>query len=336
MTHSSLALRGPEHAVALLPHLLGFWPQESLIAIWIEDDHVALTQRVDLPVDLDADGCARFAGWFVDLAHHAQPTGALIVVVTTEPSRWRELARTVGDEVDDRGLDLLDVLWNDADAYASLLCDGDCCPTSGRTVRPELREDIAAAFAVRDQGPLASRADLAACVERIDQAVEEVMPGLASCEQEIAVLDPKGFASWRREQVPLVGRALDAGHGVTASDMVTICAGLADVQVRDVVMWHLARGTDIRDAVDALTHTLRAAPDGFVAPVATCLAMAAWFGGNGALAVMALERALLDDPDYSLAQLAATAIGAGIPPDGWRQVLASMSEEQLRIGDAAA
>lgn len=336
MTLSSLALRGPEHAVALLPHLLGFWPQESLIAIWIEDDHVALTQRVDLPVGLDAEGCARFATWFVDLAHHAQPTGALIVVVSTEPSRCHALALAVGDEVDDRGLDLLDVLWNDTDAYGSLLCDGDCCPSTGHTVRPELREDIAAAFAVNDEGPLASRADLAACVERIDRAVEDLMPGLAAREQEIAVLDSTGFASWRREQVPLVGRALDAGHGVTTSDMVTISAGLADVQVRDVVMWHLARGSDIRDAVDALTHTLRAAPDGYVAPVATCLAMASWFCGNGALAVMALERALCDDPDYSLAQLAATAIGSGIPPSGWRQVLASMSEEQLRIADSAA
>ena len=336
MSPSSLALRGPEHAVALLPHLLGFWPQESLIAIWIEDDHVALTQRVDLPVGLDPDECGRFAAWFVDLAHHAKPTGALIVVVSAEPSRCRELARAVGDEVDDRGLDLLDVLWSDADAYGSLLCDGECCPSAGRTVRAELREDIAAAFAVRDQGPLSSRADLVACVERLDRAVEALMPGLAACEQEIAVLDAKGFASWRREQVPMVGRALDAGHAITASDMVTISAGLADVQVRDVVMWHLARGTDIRDAVDALTHTLRAAPDGYVAPVATCLAMAAWFCGNGALAVTALERALLDDPDYSLAQLAATAIGSGLPPNGWRQVLASMTEEELRIGESVA
>lgn len=336
MTITPFTLRSPEHAIALLPHLLGFRPEESLIAVWICDDHIALTQRIDLPTDLDENARRRFASWFVELARHAQPTAALIIVASNEPSKFRDLADAVAVEIEEGGLDLLDVLWADDHVFGSLLCDGTCCPSEGRAVHQELRDEIAAAFALHGDAPFASREDLAASVERDDRAVLELTPGLAAREQEIAVLDQRGFAAWRRQQIPLVGKALDTGHAVTAPEMATIAAGLADVQVRDVVMWHLARGTDLREAVDALLHTLRAAPDGYVAPVATCLAMTSWFCGNGALAALALDRALLDDPDYSLAQLAMTAVGSGLPPSGWRQVLASMTQEQLRIDDSAA
>lgn len=331
-----MTLRSPEHAVALVPHLLGFWPEESLIAIWIADGQVVLTQRVDLPVDLPADRVSAFAEWFVGLGERAAPSSALIVVVTQDVASRADLGTSVGDAVDALGIDLLDVLWTHADRFGSLLCDEGCCPPEGRDLTHGLRDDIAAAFAMQERTPLASREELAASVDRDVTAVEQLLPGLAAVEQDLAVLDPKAFAAWRRRQVPVVGRALDTGHDVSASDMVAIATGLADVQVRDVVMWHLARGGDLRDAVDALTHTVRALPDGYVAPVATCLAMTAWFCGDGALAGLALERARLDDPEYSLARLTEHAVDSGLPPHGWRATLAAMTEAEVRAAEAVA
>jgi hypothetical protein len=40
----------------------------------------------------------------------------------------------------------------------------------------------------------------------------------------------------------------------------------------------------------------------------------AWQSGNGALANVALDRALADDPDYSMAHLLRQVISAGAPP----------------------
>ena len=58
----------------------------------------------------------------------------------------------------------------------------------------------------------------------------------------------------------------------------------------------------------------RHAQPGYVAAPASLLAFTAWQNGNGALANLALDRALADTPGYSMAQLLRDAIDAGAPP----------------------
>ncbi|PWR14884.1 DUF4192 domain-containing protein, partial [Micromonospora sicca] len=53
---------------------------------------------------------------------------------------------------------------------------------------------------------------------------------------------------------------------------------------------------------------------------ASLLAFAAWRSGAGALASVAVDRALAANPTYSLAQLIDRALREGLPPsvlDGW-------------------
>jgi hypothetical protein len=59
--------------------------------------------------------------------------------------------------------------------------------------------------------------------------------------------------------------------------------------------------------------TRRAQP-GYVAAPAALLAFVAWQCGDGALANVALDRALADDPRYSMALLLRQVITAGAPP----------------------
>jgi hypothetical protein len=63
------------------------------------------------------------------------------------------------------------------------------------------------------------------------------------------------------------------------------------------------------------TDLTRRARPGYVAPAAALLAFAAWQCGDGALANIALDRALADDPWYSMAQLLRQVIDAGVPPE---------------------
>jgi hypothetical protein len=62
------------------------------------------------------------------------------------------------------------------------------------------------------------------------------------------------------------------------------------------------------------TDLVRRARPGYVAPAATLLALTAWQGGDGALANLALDRALADIPDYPMALLIRDALAAGAPP----------------------
>jgi hypothetical protein len=62
------------------------------------------------------------------------------------------------------------------------------------------------------------------------------------------------------------------------------------------------------------SHLTRLARPGYVAAPAALLAFVAWQDGNGALANIALDRALLDNPRYSMARLLREALDSGAPP----------------------
>jgi Domain of unknown function (DUF4192) len=70
-----------------------------------------------------------------------------------------------------------------------------------------------------------------------------------------------------------------------------------------------------------------------VSPPASLLAFCAWQNGDGALANVALDRALADNPRYSMAQLLRQALDAGAPPSLAR--LPMTPEEVAAAYDAA-
>jgi hypothetical protein len=81
------------------------------------------------------------------------------------------------------------------------------------------------------------------------------------------------------------------------------------------------------------TSLTRLARPGYVAPAASLLAFTAWQSGNGALANVALDRALADDPRYSMATLLREAIDGGAPPEKAR---CPMTPEQVAAAYAAS
>jgi hypothetical protein len=66
------------------------------------------------------------------------------------------------------------------------------------------------------------------------------------------------------------------------------------------------------------TDVVRHAPEPYVPAPASLLAFVAWQSGEGALANIAIERALAADPGYSMAQLIGQAVDAGLPPSAAR------------------
>ena len=62
------------------------------------------------------------------------------------------------------------------------------------------------------------------------------------------------------------------------------------------------------------TDVTRLAQPGYAAAPAALLAFTAWQSGNGALANVALDRALADQPGYSMATLLRQALDSGAPP----------------------
>ena len=97
--------------------------------------------------------------------------------------------------------------------------------------------------------------------------------------------------------------------------------GLRDRDVRDRALG-LATGVDAAAAEILWTECTRRAPAPLDVAPATLLAVSAWLRGDGAMANVALMRALATEPEYSLARLLAEALARGIAPAELRATIA--------------
>lgn len=363
-TQPTLEMHGPDHLVASLPYLLGFEPGESLVVVWTKGGRLLLTQRVDLPAEDRQVDLTEFANVLVRPLKDHDPDEAVLVVIEEVNALATAGARVVGDSPDEHrvageagafaagslprnelidavttAVTELDVFVRDAiyisrGRFRSYLCVDDCCPVNGRVVDPVIANSVAASFAVSGVSALPSRADLVAVLEPDPIGVARIEPLIIDREQEIDdSLGTGGSAAveaWRDDQIDHLASLICGSEDLSDAHTVDVLVGLCDVRVRDTLLWHLNSAHDRYGCLDRLLIALRLAPDGYVAPVATCAALVAWLLGDGARASIAIDRALSDDPEYSLAVLVGMSISVGLPPAAWKEVMAQLTVEACR------
>jgi hypothetical protein len=101
------------------------------------------------------------------------------------------------------------------------------------------------------------------------------------------------------------------GGQLTDDEAAWLSVLLTSVPVRD----HACQRTDSADwHVRLWADLTRRAQPGLVATPAALLAFAAWRGGQGALANIAVDHARQADPEHSLALLLSKVLAAGVPP----------------------
>lgn len=122
-------------------------------------------------------------------------------------------------------------------------------------------------------------------------------------------LDEPGVAA-----VQAAIRTYRGGGSITSADRhAWLALVLTSRRIRDDAWARL--DPEHRDAHRRLwTDLVRRARPGYVAAPASLLAVTAWQAGEGALANIALDRALADTPGYSMALLLRDALDAAVPP----------------------
>lgn len=335
-----VTLSSPDAFLAAVPHLLGFPPQESVVMVGLVDDgsgrqSIRLTQRFDLPDKaMPAEQVKNLA---VQATAPMAACGASSVIVAVfseeRPGQVGSLPRAdladhLVEALDARDLWVKDALFTDGASRWSYGCDNtDCCPWEGVPIRDELRTMIAAEFAGAGSAMVASREVLTAELEADPSLVAQATPRLADVSAPV-----EGLEEWRDGAIARIGTLAD-GQFPSAETRAWVIAGLADIRVRDTVLWEMASGEQSRrQMIGGLTACLRSAPEGRIAPVATVLAVQHWTSGDGARANACLDRAHGDDPDYSLAAMVATAVGSAMPPSAWTDVMAQLDRDTCRFG----
>ena len=331
----------PAELLAIIPHLLGFVPESSLVLIGTEPrrSRVKVTLRYDLPDPPDADLAADIAAHAVGVITAQGLTATVAVGYGPEPL-VNPVAGALRDAMRKAGIGLEDFLRAEAGRYWSYVCGNEaCCPAAGvpYDVNPDsaaLTEtaagmEIVAAGTIAPTGSqvLPDRAAVAARVAPLGGITAEPMrQATRRAERHVTRLLSKIRKSGRLGAV----RHLIAAEGLAAVHaMITTYRAGGTFSTDYQIAWMTVALRELRVRDDAWarmdpaytdahrrlwTDVTRRARPGYVAAPAALLAFVAWQSGDGALANVALDRALADDARYSMALLLRQVITAGAPP----------------------
>ena len=317
----------PTALLAVVPVLLGFEPSNSMVVVGTEQPRaqVRLTLRYDLPNPPDARLAAELARHATGVLS-AQRIEAAIAVGYGPGHLVSPVADALREHLPRAGITVTDLLRAQDERYWSYLCtEPGCCPPEGT---PFDIKDHPAARAMAAEGVrvLASREDLAATVAPADGELAEVMRrATRKAEEHAARLIARVARTGRKRSarrliaisgLQAVAEAIGCNRGgdrVGPEQAAWLTVVLRDLRVRDDA-WSRMLPQHREAHLRLWTDLTRMAQPGYVAAPASLLAFCAWQSGNGALANVALDRALADDPRYSMALLLRQAIDSGAPP----------------------
>lgn len=329
-----ISLRSPAALCCAIPHLLGFHPSDSAVILWMHGGRILLTQRIDLPEKHElAEWSA--AVWGHQAAEIADEMVVALVSDRADDPRLDKAFAAITARADGLGITIRDGLHLNGDRWRSLLCrDANCCPSEGRPIDPDLRAMVAAEFAAEAAPPASSRDCIIDSLNPDPAAVDAVLKtGILS-----RLHRPRRREAWRDSCLTNMGHWWRAEAQVAPPvRMAQLLLGLRDIRVRDTVLWELCHldGAGLRRAKTQLLRLLRSAPEGDVAPIATCVGIASWLNGDGVRAMAAVVRALQDDPHYEMGRMLGAAVAAGLPPEHFREALGGLSREDCRYGVAS-
>jgi Domain of unknown function (DUF4192) len=345
----------PRTLLAVIPHLLGFMPQASMVVIGMSPprDRVRVTLRYDLPDPPDAALAAEIATHAADVIGSQRLTAAVAVGYGAE-LLVTPLADALLDATRQAGIDLQDILRVQDGRYWSYRCREEaCCPAEGTPFDPAA-DPAGSALATARGGTevLADRAAVSARVAPVSGTAERSMAkATRRAERHVKQMLAKVTKSSRlgaaRHMIASEGLAAvsamiaayrSGGRFTSDYQVAWLTVALRDLRVRDDAWARMDpdhREAHLRMWLDV---TRRAQPKHVAAPAAL-LAFVAWQSGDGALANVALDRALDDDPSYSMAQLLRQVIYAGAPPSMARLPMTpeevAASYDDLEAEDAA-
>ena len=337
-------LSSPADVLAVVPHLLGFHPARSFVVIGAAGarERIKLGFRYDLPDPPRAAAADEIARHAVAVLHHNRVT--TVIGAGYGPGQLvTPVADAVAAAARRGGLRLRELMRVEEGRYWSYLCrDVRCCPAEGVAFTIGAHP-ASAVMAAAGLGALPDRESLASTIAPLSGPVAQAMDRAIrrACSRAAGLAAGAGQGGGRLRPVIDEGRQAvrdaisryRAGGRLTDDDRVAwLLISLAHLAVRDDAWARM--DPEHREAHRRLwTDLVRRADAAWVAPPASLLAFTAWQCGEGALANIAIDRALMADPGYSMALLLRDVIDAGVPPSAAR---VPMTPEQVEESYEAA
>ena len=293
-----------------------FYPANSLIIRWMRSGEVVLTQRADVDAFLEPGALDESeVALFVEPGKSYLAEQALIVVCMNEMDNTiQQGIAAMESALNNAEIALVEAFVIVGQRMHSQECDENCDPhvTVFGSEFPTGSNDRAA----RAQ---ACRSDNAQLIDA------ELFPH----EPEEQVI-----TEWRSAESEFARQLFIGDQGpISNSDCARLAVAMADLRVRDSILWDMAHEVfNLEHAAQLLTGLLPRLDTPRGAPVATSAAICWWLQGNGAIANMCIDRAFLDSPGYSLATMVRAALDYALPPTFWIESVNALTRKQCLAG----
>ena len=328
-----MIVHSPRQLISAMPHLIGFHPDNSLVVVAMDDNELLAINRLDWSSDP-----VMIPEVTIGQLRSAQKPSVVLIAYTSVTLTQETLIDLVPQM---KEFALLDVLQVSEQKWRSLMCsDVACCPVGGHELENLVGADLD--FVVAGSSPFASRDDL---VKRL--ATQTLTDSEAELrDAALATIVAEFEAALDQASDPVVVRAefLDRSMQIWSDQsnetdqwqkLALLNLVVGNIYMRDGLLRQMFDNPELRLPIrTSLIDSVSMASETEVAPLATVLAGCAWLDGNGALATIALERALDCDPSYSLARLLDRAIAHNVPPSVWTDSLAAVSYDECLAGAA--
>ena len=334
-------ISSPADILGVVPHRVGFHPAESIVVICLHGARRrdGLLMRLDLAPPEHDDVVAR------DLstkAAHVKASGAVLVCYTEAREDGSDLPRqhlveALVERLSSHGIEVIEALLVHDGRWWSYVCDQpSCCPPGGTELLAGLSPAAAhyAAEVVAEGGAvLTDRTELERSIrpprnavadavrrQALEWAGARVMTTLRDGGADALIVQTMGLLR------SLVRRWAEGSRELTVDEASLVILGLGMKSARDEATT-LLLDVDREVLLALLVGLARTADDGDAAPICTVLAWVAYAHGHGALANVAVERALDADPDYEMARLIEDAMARLIEPSAIRAVTRDVRDD---------
>lgn len=314
MTPRSYVARGPEDLIAVVPYLLGFHPEESVVLLTFGAPAGSFHARVDLPgSDPDREATAEL---LCEAVRNNVVEVTAVLVFSTDVDRTRRMCEVLVPALCMSGASVIDAIRADGRCWWSALDEDPDAHPYDISSHPFTAESV-----LHGHAAFRDRAELVASlvgndpdeVNQVVAAADAAADALLQEGKPRAWARARANAAWFRQRLVEATRSgvplpvVDAGRALVLAQLAPM---------RDVACSLMTRAS-AHEHVGLWRDLLRRAPVDLVPGAAALLGLAAWLDGDGALAWCAVERCQQVDPDHSLAQHLAGLLQGAVPPSTW-------------------
>lgn len=316
-----LKVRRPDELLAIIPYMIGFTPDESIVAAFVRSGRIVLTARMDITPESASDELAER----IDrLARQHRAHVLALVAYSADSLPANRLLTRLMDRLGKHKL--TDVLYVGHGRWWSLTCGEECCPLTGTPFDPS-SHPMSAAAVFAGLGARADRGELEAAVSgpspaelpRVEALADELITELQQLDDSSA-------------PIRLLASIVEAGsEGGALDERNCLVLGLlvTEIGLRDLA-WALIAPTNAEDHVRLWGSVVAQVPPTLAAAPLCLLGMAAWLSGDGALLNCCCERLAQVAPEYSMGRLLAEVSDKALPPSLWQQIGGEMQARTAR------